>query len=315
MKLNYNILWVEDSPVWLAEHKIPVKKYLKEQGFNMNVIDIEGDDDTELARALENSENYDIIFVDYKLDGDSKGSDIIKLIRKRQIFADIVFYSNTPRDELFAAIATLQLDGVYVSSRVDFGNTVEKVIYNTIKKVFDLNNMRGIVMASTSVIDKKIFKIIKHFHDNNISDIGEKEKLLRKILSRVDKQIKDLEEKYKEVDTNDPWEFLSSTLNFNSALRTRILRKDILDKIVGAKKPDSRYHSIYQKLLNFEKNLSPKRNLLGHEEETQTPNEDGTTTIKIGDFEFDEKTARELRNDLIELETAIAELSETLPSI
>ncbi len=313
MKLDYNILWCEDSMDWFEAKSKQVERHITELGFLPSITLIANANTTNFDNAIKKSQTFDIILVDYKIDGESFGDKLIKHIRNHNVFAEVVFYSGKTKAELYKAVADSELDGVYVALReIDFIDKVKNVIDTTVRKVLDVNNMRGIVMAFTSVIDKQIFEIIRIFHDNHIPDDERMEQFRKTLLQRIEKRISEQENTCKDVNVDDPWDYLSSTVHFGSQLRVITLRKDILEKAFQAKNPSNKWYAVYQNVLKFEQETNPNRNRLAHESEKVISNEDGSIAIKIGAVTFDLETAKQWRADLIKQAKSINEFHEAL---
>jgi hypothetical protein len=95
---------------------------------------------------------YDQIVVDYALSG-TTGDEIIRDLRRRNIYTDIVFYSSnyeTMREDLKNSD---QLDGIFCSSRENLTSAVDRVIKKNLKREYSIANIRGLIMDSTSEFD------------------------------------------------------------------------------------------------------------------------------------------------------------------
>ena len=100
MKLDYKILWLDDKikSVVLTDYEDDIedlKDYIKSLGFKETIDFVRTED--ELFSKLDEVREYDLILTDYHLDeikGNTRnGDDIIKTIRERDIFTEIMFYS------------------------------------------------------------------------------------------------------------------------------------------------------------------------------------------------------------------------------
>lgn len=156
MNTRYNILWIDDSLDYIEltqelidgtvrqNNMVPQMKiynlyeeYQKEEleGFDADIFNL-----------------YDQIIIDYALSG-TTGDIIIRDLRNRNIFTDIVFYSSnyeTMKEELKTGD---QLDGVFFSSRENLTSTIDKVIKKNLKREYSIANIRGLIMDSTSDFD------------------------------------------------------------------------------------------------------------------------------------------------------------------
>lgn len=162
MNLGYKILWFEDQRSWLNSMLPYVREFLDEKGFNLE-LNVQTDDSE--VETLMKRPDFDLILMDYNLTGDKKGDTIIEYIRYNQVYTDIIFYSQKGEQAVRESIKDKQVDGVYCASREnwEFREKIKKVIETTIKKVEDINNMRGLVMAQASELDYKMTGIIWEF--------------------------------------------------------------------------------------------------------------------------------------------------------
>lgn len=193
MKIEYTILWVDDSPGWVEPVKDAINDYLDEQGFRLVVILLtrgDGIDD------IISSEEIDLIIMDQKLPG-TTGADLITQIRSQDNkYTDIIYYSQDPKVNLEGLSGGN--DGIYRTTRENAEDTIKHVVDTTIKKTQDINNMRGLVIAETLDIEAQIENIItKYFKDygkliqekvlrkEGVYDFGKKIELLNKIVKIV----------------------------------------------------------------------------------------------------------------------------------
>jgi len=166
MKINYNIIWVDDkienNPFRRLRDRI--KLFLTEQFFD---VDIEVAEDFEEFKAIfVPRKEYDLIITDLNLN-DSKGSEIINYIRKdKNLLTEVFFYSAN------ADVSNVDLVN---SSRISFfrlddhnlytelQKKLEEVISLTIAKFEHIVSMRGMIMHETSTLDLKMESIVRGF--------------------------------------------------------------------------------------------------------------------------------------------------------
>ena len=121
-----------------------------------------------------NYDEYDLILMDLNLAEQPNGAELIERIRNLNVFTDIVFYSSVGIDTLREKGREKNLEGVYYSGRTPDSSFVRKVcqvIDSTIKKVQDLSNLRGLVMAEVSDLDSLMDEIIvKYYVDQSLLD-------------------------------------------------------------------------------------------------------------------------------------------------
>ena len=137
-------------------------------------------------------DEYDLILMDLNLAEQPNGAELIERIRNLNVFTDIVFYSSIEIELLREKGREKNLEGVYYSGRTPDSSFVRKVcqvIDSTIKKVQDLSNLRGLVMAEVSDLDSLMDEIIqKYYVDQSLLDefhhriTKDKEKNIKKSL-------------------------------------------------------------------------------------------------------------------------------------
>ena len=85
MRIDYQILWMENDTDWLEPKIDDIKEYLNDLGFELKLTNIAKYED-------KNFSDYDIIVVDFNLDNESGTDAIEKIIKNRKnIFTDILF--------------------------------------------------------------------------------------------------------------------------------------------------------------------------------------------------------------------------------
>lgn len=163
MDLSYKVLWVEDEEMWAASVEKSLKQVIEEKyGFIYVRTLVDHSDDTIKYN------DYDLILMDFNLsDGESgnTGDKIIQHIREIDVLTDVVFYSAKGPALIKEKAAALGLEGVYFSDRDkdQFIDKVSKVVESTIRKIQDLNNLRGLVMAEVSELDLEMDDIINSY--------------------------------------------------------------------------------------------------------------------------------------------------------
>lgn len=154
MRIEYRILWIDNAPEWVESKLDEIESYLLDFGFVLKA-DIKSS-----YKGIDFS-HYDIIAVDYHLDDDEEGVDALSLIRQGdQIYTDILFYSQDGEPALRELMKTKRVDGVYCAERADAIEKMKKLILTTIQKTQEINNLRGLVMAETSEVDKLTKEIL-----------------------------------------------------------------------------------------------------------------------------------------------------------
>jgi len=158
MKITYNILWVEDSPEWYEAMLEHVKSILEEEGFELKSERYDNIQEIEDLINKDGLKKFDMLLVDFNLKTKDSGDKIIKLIRDSGIYTDVLFYS-VDIEKIRDSISKHVLEGVYTTDRRDFEDKFKHVFLTTIKKIQEVNSMRGLIMGETSELDIEIENI------------------------------------------------------------------------------------------------------------------------------------------------------------
>jgi DNA-binding NarL/FixJ family response regulator len=293
MNLEYKILWFEDEILWAKPIVRELKEYVEEMGFIFLEPRFEKDD-TNIDNI--NYEEFDLILMDYNLKNKKKGDVLINKIREYNFFSEIVFYSMSGADTLRKAVLENKLDGVYCADRpIDsFLPKVQEVIRVTVKKVLDLNTIRGIVMAETSDIDKIMLDVITIYA--NSLEVMEKNTFLEK---RRSKLLKSLNEKIEGIKSDNLDNFYNNLL-FDSSQKWRTVL-DIVKHRIPEKESLTRL---------YDPEIIQKRNRLAHIKEIKDTS--GKIQLADGDFVLNEQTAKGLLHSIKKHEENIKAILEIL---
>lgn len=156
MNINYNVLWIDDSDDFI-ESTIELIEETIADNHMVHKITTYNSFEQFIKGELENFDLevfnlYDQILVDYALSG-STGDEIIRSIRARNIFTDIVFYSSNYESMIQEMRNKGQLDGVFFAKREDLTSAINSVIKKNLKREFNIANIRGLIMDGTSEFD------------------------------------------------------------------------------------------------------------------------------------------------------------------
>ena len=175
MRLEYNILWFEDSEDYVESLKPRLEGFIEGFGFEPKFTIVPNGSD--LPELLDNN-SFDIILMDFSLEGESgnggNGGVLINMIRGRDVYTEILFYS---AQHDFRGHIDPYLDGVFFADRGDLFEKSKKVINLTIKKSQDINNLRGLVIAESIDMESKMDEILMSYFgadDEKDVDIGSK---------------------------------------------------------------------------------------------------------------------------------------------
>lgn len=156
MNTSFRILWIDDS----FDYYESTEELITQHVLNNNMVPTIRffDDYAEFQRnELVNFEaevfnRYDLLIIDYAL-SDITGIEIIQELRRKQIYTDIVFYSSElpkMRNEIKKCDL---LDGIFFADRKDLTSVVSNVIKKNMRREYNIANIRGLIMDSTSEFD------------------------------------------------------------------------------------------------------------------------------------------------------------------
>lgn len=304
MRIDFNVLWVEDQVGPVQSTNDRLKERLREEGFRLCTKFV-GSVDEAIAQLDENTykDGVDLILIDYDLGAGKTGDKGLVEVRNIVPYRDLVFYSGS-------AVSTLRklaegVEGVWISSRQDLLDIVHRIFEDLVRKVIDIDHARGIAIGATSTIDFKVFlAIIDTF--NKCSDV-QKDQLLASIRQNVIESKASLEEELKKVEEITHVEQLEPFhLTYTSHARLRLLIRML--KLMGLHSKDRPHFSKYLD------EVMPKRNDLAH----LRVHSDGISRKLINKRgnEFSSSDMRDLRIQILEFEELLDALfgSNGLPN-
>ncbi len=156
MDINYRILWIEDSEDYVESAIGVIENIVAENYMSADIKTYESYDEF-VKGELEHFELdvfnlYDVILVDFALSGPS-GEQIIREIRNRKIYTDIVFYSSDYEAMLATVKEPDQMNGVFFARRENLTNALINVVKKNLKREYSIANIRGLMMEGTSDFD------------------------------------------------------------------------------------------------------------------------------------------------------------------
>ncbi|KQW99942.1 hypothetical protein ASC94_30900 [Massilia sp. Root418] len=190
MNLEYRILWVEDDESFIesqAQTLEKLKTHIQDEGFDITFDFKTSPSQIDIAVV---GYDFDLIVIDYNLTEDGEnGDDVIKAVRDHNFLTEVIFYSGKASGTLRQKAAEKQLDGVFFSTK-DADALFAKILSVfelTVRKVVDVNNMRGIVMAAIADIDHQLSDILTILHDKlqDAEKIKHRKKLYGKMLPNI----------------------------------------------------------------------------------------------------------------------------------
>lgn len=192
MRLDFNVLWVDDQPDRVASLSKSIALQMAAEGFEFRPRQCTTIDEVEKVISEDVfTDEVDLILVDWDLGNDTHGEDAIGRIRDIVHYKDVVFYSGQATVvELRQKVYERELEGVYCASREGLVDEVIGVFESLIKKVLDLDHTRGIVMGATSDIDHIVNLCLTLAHDK-LDDSG-RTQFIHEALERVTDKVKNI---------------------------------------------------------------------------------------------------------------------------
>ncbi|HIP26282.1 MAG TPA: hypothetical protein EYG80_01335 [Flavobacteriaceae bacterium] len=304
MTLDYKILWIDDREEFFSNHKSYIEEYLENLGFDAKITTYKSFAEfEEKEKEATHQKIYDLFLIDLNLDHGKTGDELIIQIRGNRILTDIIFYSTSLID-VRRKVNDNDIEGVYVTSRnqTDFEEKVTDVIDVTIKKVQDVNNLRGLIMAEVAELDRIKERIIKGY--NSQADSAFKKYIKEKVFSKIKEELESLNCIVKVEDSECSYdeinlETLQENFFYDAYKKSRTvnkIKKLICDSIGFV---HDEYYSCVVK----------KRNVFAHEEE-QVRN-DGTKYLNYTDgspLEFTPEHCIQIRKDIKKYKIILKEI-------
>lgn len=196
MKIEYNILWLDDQIDEFIEDEFvsKIEDYLEEEGFSPKVVTVSKPQD--LLDRL--SDDWDLILTDYNM-SDKNGAKVIEEIRSKSIFTEILFYTAQQQWEDVGRIdrvSFLQTSKIAGSTHHEtVVNEAKRLIGLTIKKFQNIVAMRGLIMHETSSLDAQIDNIVQVYlkcQDDTCDKCQNREQCIpiaKEVLSAMEKHI------------------------------------------------------------------------------------------------------------------------------
>ena len=192
MQLQYNIIWVDDEIKKFEEvgDIERVRMHLLGLGFIPYILQLSGGRDIDKYFSIT---KFDLIISDLSIEEGHHGDDIIKEIRKKNIFTEVLFYSSQ-NDLKTIATKLLTVDRVsFHSGRRELIEKIEDLISLSVSRLLELNATRGLITSETSELDVTIEEIVMELVYNKLklSDTVIQEK--------IDKYVDDFLKKTPEI--------------------------------------------------------------------------------------------------------------------
>ena len=114
MRLDFNVLWVDDQPGAVAAQRTAISGRMEEEGFDFSptmcrsIAEVQAQISSDVF-----NDQVDLILVDWDLGQAVKGQDVISEIRDSIRYKEVIFYSaNNSADALRALASECGLEGI-----------------------------------------------------------------------------------------------------------------------------------------------------------------------------------------------------------
>jgi hypothetical protein len=256
MRLDFNILWVEDQQQNVKAQASKIGTLLKKEGFRANVEFAASVDEAILKIGSDIfGDHIDIVLMDFDLGEGPDGVLGIEKVREEFPYKDIVFYSAKGVQPLRDAMKENNIQGIYFSDREGLPYMVEGVFQTLTKKVLDIEHSRGIILGAVSEIDGMVMDAICHAY--NTGEERKRDSALEYIKKQANENHKSInKELEKVVKVRDLSELEKYHLVFTSEHRLRLLRRMLADY--------DKYKSQLKDLIEYQTDVIPVRNNFAH---------------------------------------------------
>ena len=260
MRLDFNVLWVDDQPASVQAQIAAISKQMQDHGFEFRHTLCHSMQDVR-ARLSPNVfiDEVDLILVDWDLGGGIEGQNAIAEIRESIRYKDVVFYSaRTTPEELRGKAYNANLEGIYCAAREGLVDEVMGVFESLVKKVLDLDHTRGIVMGATSDIDYMTSECLRSIHAK--FNEPDQKTIDTEALELIGKRIADLTKKKNQLQsTATNVTLMEDHMIFTANDRLRILSRLLENEALKSHK------QARTAVIDYMIKVVPDRNILGHQ--------------------------------------------------
>lgn len=272
MKINYNVLWVEDYPKDMKVQIDRIKKILES-----NYYIIKGHDhpftsygefiDYVNKKSANDFSKIDLILIDYNLSDKAgkTGIDIIQLLRNKDIYTDVIFYSGNMKDAIKQIKSySDEFDNVTYSDNtmLELIPKFKKILNKQLNLVMQIPDIRGYLMDATSDFDF----MTRSFVDRYFNKLSAEDKafVYNEIRERVGAQKKRESNKFNKFESgpndNDLVNAAMDSLEYVMTVKDKIYIMALIKQKIDA--ADDNYASSFAK--DYESKVIKYRNKLAH---------------------------------------------------
>ena len=299
MRIDYNILWIEDDQSWYGTTLELFKETLEGDGFELKSERKDNIQQIKDLIDLNGLKKFDMLLVDFTLKNSDSGDEIIKLIRDNNIYTDILFYSSAV-ENIRNSISNHGLEGVYTADRKDIETKFNAVFSTTIKKIQEINSIRGLIMGETSELDVEIENLVMILIENENED-NLKTIITEKVFCKLENKVKTFWDKYDCFQTYLP--------KLDAVIKWEIMR-DLLKPLKTTQQGIADFLEVNK---TYQDEVIGIRNIFAHVKQEE---KNGQTVLQgNNDIVFDEAKCAEIRKKLIAHRKNIIALKSILKSV
>lgn len=296
MNLNYSILWFDDDKEFFDSIDMaPVLEEIQSWGFYPQIQPVHSSTEFNTYKPFD---KFDLIVVDFKL-GDELGDTFIKDIRDNEVFTEVILYSFSESSDLWKAIHDKKLEGVFITHKGSISQKLLRVARQSVRKVLDLENMRGIVMSEVGDLDA----LLESIFIGAMKGIGQahQQKVFARFHEKADEQAQQQSAAilaFKEepsidgllnlCDSDKRWQNFNRVKKHHDVLKAQTISTDYQESILWP------------------------RNCLAHGMPERK--DDGSLLFrhKGKEFIFNDAVGREIRHKILEYKSAFSQIAEML---
>ena len=256
MRLDFNVLWVEDQPDNVFDQEERIRNQIKKEGFRLQV---------QFAGSVDEAKNFlsediygdhiDLILMDYDLGTGRSGADGLDEVREIFPYKDLIFYSANTTASLDKLVSERGIQGIFTAYRPDLPNVVEGVFENLVKKVVDIDHSRGIVMGATSDVDRIVMDGLCSVFDG--CDDTQKAAAIEAVQERVDEKKGEFQRTSEAIKAIDH----VSELGDHHFVYTSDDRMRLLQKLMKKRRLHEEHRAEFE---TYRSSVMPRRNDLAH---------------------------------------------------
>lgn len=299
MNLNYSVLWFDDQQDFVESLDLDkLRNEIDSWGFKSEIDFAYTEEDFNKHDPFD---RYDLIVVDYSLEGMDSGDSFIQKIRDHDIYTEIIFYSANRTSELWSAISEKKLEGIFVSPKANIIEKALKVAKQSVRKVLDLENMRGIVMSEVGDLDILLEEIFSSAF--SALTISQQNDVYKKFYNGIKKQVDNhganldnfkakptLEELNKLCDSDKRWQNISRGKRYCQHLNAA------------------------HNLGNYAEDILWPRNCLAHGVPSKLEEGGYEFRFRGRSYRFDAEIGTELRQRILSYKKALSKIRDELTS-